>query len=336
MTMMKALELLLNKEMNNTNDSAFTVAMTSVPKPSPSSNELLIKVQYSAIDTAFDSIPTWKGSFLKDLKSKPIIPGYHFSGYIEQVGKDVTDEGLAVGAAVFGHLPYSSATKQGAFSEFLTVQADACAIKPPSVSMQVAAASATEALTALQAVRDIGGLTAGQTVLIIGGGGGVGGAAVGVAKSLGANVTAVCSTRDVERVSALGADRVIDRTMEDVTKMASLKSSFDVVFDATSKYSIWDGTKWLKPEGGALVTTQPTLQLVFMGWFCRFVTGKKIAQVMCAPKKEDFELVGKWMTNGTLKIEVDSEYKVSDFDQAWTRHKGSKHGRVVIQVDGGW
>lgn len=118
---MKALELLLNKEMNNTNDSAFTVAMTSVPKPSPSSNELLIKVQYSAIDTAFDSIPTWKGSFLKDLKSKPIIPGYHFSGYIEQVGKDVTDEGLAVGAAVFGHLPYSSATKQGAFSEFLTV-----------------------------------------------------------------------------------------------------------------------------------------------------------------------------------------------------------------------
>jgi NADPH:quinone reductase-like Zn-dependent oxidoreductase len=340
-TMMKALELVVNKKPSSASPP-FTVVQTTIPKPTPSNHEVLIKVQYTALDTSFNSMAEGGmfAGFLHDMKSRPIIPGYHYVGTIEQVGKEVvvdvvTDDMFKVGAIVFGHLPYSSTTKQGAFSEYITVDAKSCAVKPPSIGLQTAAASATEAMTALQSIRDIGGLKKGQTLLILGGGGGVGAAAIGIAKSLGATVTAVCSTRDVERLSVLGADQVIDRTTTDITKMTNLRNLFDVVFDTTATYSILKGTTWLKPRG-TFVTTQPSLVSVFLGWFYQLITGKKIGVVMCASKKEDLELVGKWMTDGTLKIEVDSEYKVSDFDNAWKRHKGPKQGRVVLQVEGGW
>ena len=201
------------------------------------------------------------------------------------------------------------------------------------MSMEQAAASATEALTALQSVRDLGELKGGQSILIIGAGGGVGSAAVGIAKALGANVTAVCSTKDVKRVHQMGADTVIDRSKQDIKK---LKEKYDIVYDVPSQYSFIQGMKWLKP-GGAFVNTLPGLEKLAFGWLWPLLTRKRLETVLVVSKKTDLELIGNWMMKDQVPVDIDSIYKIKDFSEAWKRlDDGQKIGRVVIQVEEGW
>jgi NADPH:quinone reductase-like Zn-dependent oxidoreductase len=117
--------------------------------------------------------------------------------------------------------------------------------------------------------------------------------------------------------------------------METIRHKYDIVFDTTSTYSIWKGSTWLKPKG-TIVMTVPTLESVFTGWFCHLETRKNVGIVHVEPKKDDLDLVGKWMTDGSLKIGIDSAYKISDIELATDCHLGSKNGRVVIQVEGGW
>jgi NADPH:quinone reductase-like Zn-dependent oxidoreductase len=343
-TMMKAMELVVDGPPAKAGASTMkkvNATQTSIPKPTPTDNELLVKVQYSALDTVLDVmvVKNFVASMLHDMKHRPLIPGYHYVGTIEQVGASVVttrDPYLRVGTVVYGFFPYSSKTKQGSLSEYITVDANHCAVMPSTILPQSAVAGGSEGSTALQSLRDLGGLKEGQSVLVIGAGGGVGGAAIGVAKSLGATVTVVCSTKDVERVTSLGPDHVIDRSKTDFNTMESNQYQYDVVFDTTAKYSMWSGTKWLKPKG-TMVNTIPTIEAMTTGWFYSIFTGKKIRTVHVEPRKADLELLGQWMKNGTMKIDIDSEYKVSDFEAAGERHlQGSKNGRVVIQVEGGW
>mmetsp|Transcript_25548 Transcript_25548/g.55293 ORF Transcript_25548/g.55293 Transcript_25548/m.55293 type:complete len:322 (-) Transcript_25548:683-1648(-) len=315
------------------NDEGNAMQTADIPRPTPATNEVLVQVKYSAIDTALDQVAS-KGFFaayIHDIKVKPLVLGWHFAGTVVQVGPEAHP--FKVDDAVFGHLQYEPKQKQGTFAEFITVPVTDLALIPPKVELPIAAASATESLTALQAMRDDGGLKEGDSILIIGAGGGVGSAAVGIAKALGATVTAVCSTKDVHRVKEMGADVVIDRKKQDFTKS---KEKFDVVFDVSNNYTFRKGRRWLK-DRGSFVNALPSMGQLLFGWLWPLVTRKRLATVGVRSKKEDLELVGNWIKDKKLTIDVDSIHDISAFATAWERQRdASKTGRVVIKVDGGW
>lgn len=307
-----------------------------IAQPSPADNEVLVHVAYSAIDTSLASIASkdMSSSYIHDMKAKPLIAGYHFSGTVTETGSNVSL--FKIGDKVFGHLQCEPTQRQGAYSEYITVPEDDIALVPSSenVPMAKAAASTVEALTALQAMRDLGGIEKGQSILIIGAGGGVGSVAVEIAKALGANVTAVCSTKDVKRVQQMGADTVVDRTEEDPKQ--HLTEKFDVVFDVPSRYSFIQGMKWLKP-GGVFVNTLPGLEKLAFGWLWPLVTTKRLETVQVESNKADLEMMGALMAKDQLRVDIDSVYNISDFSRAWDRQDvGKKIGRVVIQVQDGW
>ena len=202
---------------------------------------------------------------------------------------------------------------------------------PEEVSNEVAAAAATCAMTSLQSLRDLGRLPEGGHALIIGAGGGVGALAVGIANRLGAQVTAVCSTPDVERVQALGADTVIDRKKSDAYAAVS---AYDVVFDTPAVSSFGTVAGCLRP-GGAYVTTLPGGALV-TGMVRALFSSKRCYFVQVVSRREDLELVGGWLADG-LTLTIDSRHKVGDLEVALARQiERGRVGRVVVDVDDGW
>ena len=304
-----------------------------IPRPTPAPNEVLVQVKYSAIDTALDQAAS-KGfisGFIHDMKVKPLVLGWHFAGTAVQVGSEAHP--FKVDDVVFGHLQYEPNQKQGSFAEFITVPASDLALVPRKVELPTAAASTVEGLTALQAMRDNGRLKKGDSILIIGAGGGVGSAAVGIAKALGATVTAVCSTKDVARVNDMGADVVIDRKKQDFAKS---NEKYDVVLDLSNSYSFRKVRRWLK-DRGSFVNALPSIGQVLFGWLWPIITRKRLSTVSVQSKNDDLELLGKWIEDKEVTISIDSIHDISKFATAWKRQRdGSKTGRVVIKVDGGW
>jgi NADPH:quinone reductase-like Zn-dependent oxidoreductase len=186
-------------------------------------------------------------------------------------------------------------------------------------------------MTSLQSLRDHGRLGEGGRVLIIGAAGGIGSVAVGIAKRLGAHVTAVCSTKDVERVEALGADVVIDRKKSDPL---DAESAYDVVFDTPAVHSFGRCAKVLR-AGGTYVTTLPDGALV-TGMARALFTSKRCRFVQVASKRGDLELVGGWLSDG-LEVPIDSRYTIADLDAALKRQVDrGRVGRVVVDVAEGW
>ncbi|KAL9186817.1 hypothetical protein ACHAXT_010537 [Thalassiosira profunda] len=313
-----------------------TAKVEETAKPSPKDGEVLIKVAYSALDTAFEEVARRTfipGSLLHSLKAKPLVAGWHFSGTIESITEGVSD--LEVGDAVFGHLQYASSTRQGSLAEYITVPASETAKIPDGIAMDVAAAVATESLTALQAMRDQGGLSEGKSILIIAAGGGVGTQAVQIAKALKAgSVHAVCSTKDVDKVKKLGADMVIDRTKKDITKDLE-RSFYDIVFDTTGKYSF--KLRYALKKKGTMVSTIPGLTTMPPVSTLIGLSGKQTKALMVRCNREDLELVGEWVKSGAIhSVPIDSEYAVKDIEAARKRQGEKKTGRVVIKVAGGW
>merc|ERR1712113_329171 len=189
-----------------------------------------------------------------------------------------------------------------------------------------------EALTALQAMRDHGGLKKNKSILILGAGGGVGSVAVQIAKNLGAHVTGVCSTKDASRVKSFGADVVIDRTMTDVF---TADTTYDIIFDTPSKYSPWRSFKYLKPKGTVVVTI-PSMGLLTATILSLF-NGKKASFVEAKSIDKDLEIVGGWLSSGTLKVDIDSTYSIKDIGDALKRQVDkAKVGRIMLEVEGGW
>jgi len=311
-------------------------------KPSPQAGEVLIKVAYSALDTAFEEVAHREfipGSLLHDLKVKPLVAGWHFSGKIVSLGGASGDQAvddLKVGDSVFGHLQYASSTKQGALAEYITVPALECAKVPSGVALDVASAVTTEALTALQAMRDLGGLSEGKKVLVIGAGGGVGSQAIQIAKAMKASeVHAVCSTRDVSKVEALGADSVIDRTQQNIFKDLDA-ASYDVIFDTTGKYS-FTSLKYALKAKGALVNTIPGIVTSLFSWLIAMIYNKTYKSVFVKCNRPDLDLVGSWLQNSSISCPIDSTHNIKDFETARERQKDrNKSGRVVIKVEDGW
>jgi len=307
-------------------------------KPSPKKGEVLVKVAYSALDTAFEEVARRSfipGSFLHNLKVKPLVAGWHYSGTVESVTVGVDD--LTVGDAVFGHLQYASTTRQGSLADYITVPSSECAKIPEGVEMDVAAAVTVEALTALQGMRDQGGLCEGKSILIIAAGGGVGTQAVQIAKAMKARtVHAVCSTKDVIKVSKLGADLVIDRTKKDITDNLEA-ASYDVIFDTTGKYSFMKLRYALKKKG-RLVSTIPHVTTFPPASSLIAISGKRSKSFMVRCNRKDLELVGTWMKSDEIhSVPIDNVYNIKDIQTARERQKDpKKSGRVVIKVGDGW
>ena len=306
--------------------------IVEIPKPVPAHNEVLVKVVNSAIDTGLDAVVSNEiTAYFIHSKKAPLYLGWHFAGRVEGFGMDVTD--LAVGVNVFGHLQYSPSQRQGAFAEYIVVPRQDLAVKPNTVPMDVAAAASTESMTALQAMRDLGGLAADKSVLIIGSGG-VGSMAVSIAKKLAAHVTVVCSPADLDRMKGLGADICLDRSLVNFLTMEGI--SFDVIFDTPSKYSAHQCIKKLH-KNGVYVATVPNIGLVVgVLMTCFWYTTNKVRWVECHSSNNDLQLIGKWLEEG-MPAGIDSTYAIKDMVDAMKRHKEKKGGgRVVISVENGW
>jgi len=202
-----------------------------VEKPTPEDNEVLIKVHAASVNPADWHLMEGKPSFARWLfgfgllKPKDTRLGRDVAGQVETVGKEVTQ--FTPGDAVFG-------VCRGAFAEYACASTSQLARKPNNVTFEQAASVAIAALTALQGLRDKGQIQPGQKVLINGAAGGVGTFAVQIAKSFGAEVTGVCSTRNVDMVLSIGADRVIDYTQQDFTQS---QQRYDLIFDLVANHS---------------------------------------------------------------------------------------------------
>lgn len=312
----------------------------TIPKPKPQEDEVLIKVKYSALDTALDEVigNTIVGGLLHK-QTDPLLCGWHYSGVVEAVGAEVSE--FKIGDDVYGNLQYLKSTTQGSLSEYVTSKADACALKPKSVGFDLAAAATTEPLTSLQALRDVGKLTSNktakqQTVLINGAAGQVGKAAIQIAKRMGAHVTAICSTKDVQVVTDLGADVVIDRKKTKNTWDTLQPAQFNTIFDTPGKLSASTSLKYLKPKG-VYVTPAPDMLSFLLGKLVSLFTSKSVKMIMVESKKVDLELMGQWLDDG-FQVDIDTHiYPIKQIDAAMVRNReSSKPGRVVIQVEDGW
>jgi len=300
--------------------------IVDLPVPDPGPREVRIRVHATALNPADYKVLTGTMKFLH-ARNFPLIAGYDFSGTIEALGTD--SEPWKAGDDVFGFLPYSPGNRRGAFAEFLISRTDEMALKPPGVSHIVAAAAATPGVTALQALRNLGHLPDrdGQ-VLVTGVSGGVGSLAVGVARRLGAGVTAVGSGRGLEIARKHGAERLIDRKTQDVR--ASVEGPFDVIFDAaaTSRWSQWNSL--IKP-GGAFVSTLPSLPFA-VDYLASVFTSTRARAVLVKPRAADLRLLGEWLATG-LEVTLDSTIPLAEVPEGLARlQRGEVTGRVAVDV----
>ena len=303
--------------------------LEDIEKPTAGDDEVLIKVRAASINP-FDSHLV-RHPFLRRIlgalsKRKSTGPGRDVAGQVEAVGRNVTQ--FKLGDAVFGLCG-------GAFAEYACTSQSALAMKPDNASFEQSASVPLAGLTALQGLRDKGKIQPGQKVLINGAAGGVGTFAVQIAKSFGAEVTGVCSTRNVEMVRAIGADHVIDYTREDFTKSGQ---HYDVIFDLVANHSFSSRRRALNPRGiyvGAGVLARPSMISLLAGLITDLVLSRLVKQkfVMLSAKlnREDLFVLGKLMEAGKVIPVIDRYYSLREVPGA-IRYLEQKHaqGKVVI------
>lgn len=314
--------------------------LTEVAKPAPKDNEVLIRIHATPVNfgdlTArnFKSITPRKFNMpllfwlparlaFGFRKPKKHILGSEFAGVVEAVGAQVTR--FKPGDQVFGYRGQS----MGADAEYVCMpETSALAIKPANMTYEEAATVPYGALTALSLLRRVN-IQPGQTVLINGASGGIGSAAVQLAKYFGAEVTGVCSTPRVGFVKALGADKVIDYTREDFTRNGE---TYDVIFDILGKSSFERGKKSLKPNGVYLFASFKMKQLAQMLW-TKIVGGQRVICALSSEKDADLAFIKELIEDGQYKAIIDKRYPLAQAAEAHRYSEaGQKHGSVVITV----
>lgn len=261
-------------------------------------------------------------------RPKHAIPGRDVAGVVEEVGNKVT--GLRPGDAVFG-------ARAGAFAEFVAGHVDDFAPKPPDLSFRQAAAIPVAAITALQALRDKGAVKSGQSVLILGAGGGVGSFAVQLAKAFGARVTATTSTDKVETVRAIGADTVIDYTREDAGRS---HERFDLVLDIGGSARLGDLDRLLVSGGTAVGVggTDATVHGILAGLveaqLRSRLGGKRFPILVAKVVHDDLLVLARFAAAGQIVPVIDRVYPLDRVPEA-IRYVGSRQarGKVVVTVD---
>ena len=257
-------------------------------------------------------------------KPKPnFVVGIDFAGVVESVSERVSD--FRPGDEVYGEC-------HGSCAEFAVAEVGSIARKPRNLTFEQAAGVPTSACTALQALRDHGKVRAGQQVLINGASGGVGPFAVQIAKALGAEVTGVCSTRNVEMVRSIGADHVIDYTREDFTKAGP---RYDVILDNVASHSLSETRRALKPDGLLL----PSSGHAGMGWVIAAALSsmfvRQVGPVFVARTNTDSLLaLGELIEAGKVTPVVDRTYPLHDTASAFAYlDEGHARGKVVIAIE---
>lgn len=305
-----------------------------VEKPSPKDNEVLIKIHAASLN-AGDHYVVKGEPFIARLmsggilKPKHTIPGADVAGRIEAVGKNVTR--FRVGDAVFGDL---SACGWGALAEYVAVPEQAVILKPERLTFEEAAAVPMAAVTALQGLRDKGRIRAGQKVLINGASGGVGTYAVQLAKAFGAEVTAVCSTRNVEMARSIGADEVIDYTQNDFTRNAR---QYDLIIAANGDHPLSDYKRALSLDGVYVCTggsMRQIFQSMLQGPILSMRGKQKFGNLMAHSNVGDLAFVSELAENGQVKPVIDRCYPLPEAADAM-RYLGEGHarGKVVITME---
>jgi NADPH:quinone reductase-like Zn-dependent oxidoreductase len=306
----------------------------SVEKPTPAEGQVLIRVHASSVNPA-----QWYGTtgqpYLVRLMNgigSPQLPriGFDVAGVVEAVGPGVTE--FAPGDEVFGGVA-------GAFAEYVIGrEKGAIVAKPAELGFEEAAGIPIAAITALQGLRDSGHLAAGQKVLVNGASGGVGQYAVQIAKALGAEVTGVCSTRNVDMVRSLGADHVIDYTREDFTAGSA---RYDVILDNVGNHSFGDLADVMNAKG-TIVVVGGSKRGPFLGPIKRVAWSKivgyfidpKITFFIARVNKADLNWLADLARAGKLRTVVDRRYALEDTGAA-LEYLGAGHarGKVVIRVE---
>ncbi|MFT7586405.1 MAG: NADPH:quinone reductase-like Zn-dependent oxidoreductase [Cellvibrionaceae bacterium] len=303
--------------------------LKELEKPTPKDDEVLVKVHAAAVNPLdwhfMRGTPYFMRLMVGFLKPKNKFLGVDMAGTVEAVGRHATQ--FKVGDEVFGDI------SPGAFAEYTCSAEKLLTHKPADITFKEAAATPVAALTALQGLRDAGELKPGQKVLINGASGGVGTYAVQIAKALGAEVTAVCSTRNVEIVRSIGADRVIDYTQEDFTQSNEL---YDLILDNAASRTIAEYMQVLKPGGRCVLVGFSMSLMVKVGIFGRLISkryGKTITMMSAKAEQDDLLFFAQLFEKGQLSAVIDRCYPLAELPQAIAYlEEGHAQGKVVISV----
>jgi NADPH:quinone reductase-like Zn-dependent oxidoreductase len=311
--------------------------LENIEKPTPNDDQILVKVRAASINPydwhfveGTPYIMRMMGVGLR--KPKDIQLGVDFAGTVEAVGKNVTQ--FKPGDDVFGG-------RGGAFAEYVCRRAEgAVALKPANLTFEQAASVNIAGITALQGLRDKGKVQPGQKVLINGASGGVGTFAVQIAKSLGADVTGVCSTRNVDLVRSLGADHVIDYAKEDFAKG---EQRYDVILDNVPNHSLSECRRILNPNGKyVMIGGGGPNDSRWIGPFGRVIKtlvmspfiSQQMGMMLADANHNDLTLLADMMQSGKVKPVIDRTYKLSEVPAAIAYlEEGHARGKVVITVE---
>ncbi|QGQ48646.1 NAD(P)-dependent alcohol dehydrogenase [Metabacillus sediminilitoris] len=306
--------------------------VTEMEKPIPTDNQVLVKTHASSVN--YGNLVLLKGEpFLARfafglLKPKYMIPGGDIAGQVEAVGKDV--KLFSVGDQVFGDL---SGCGWGGFAEYVAVPENALAIKPDNMSFEEAAAVPMAAVTALQGLRDKGKIQSGQKVLINGASGGVGTFAVQIAKSFGAEVTGVCSTRNIDILRSIGADHIIDYTKENFTQNSE---RYDLILAVNGSHPISEYKRTLRPNGIFVHVGGSESQLfqsMVLGPWISMTGSKKIGSFLQRANQNDLVVMKELLEAGKVRPVIDKRYKLDEVPEAFKYFdEGHAQGKVVITV----
>jgi NADPH:quinone reductase-like Zn-dependent oxidoreductase len=306
--------------------------LTEIAKPAPADNEVLIKLHAASVNPVDLHLMRGKPFFLRLISGgllapKRKVPGHDIAGRVEAIGKNVTQ--FKPGDAVFG-------AGRGAFAEYVCAKQDNVALKPANSSFEDAAAMPVAALTALQGLRDKGRIQPGQKVLVDGASGGVGTFAVQIAKSFGAEVTAVCSTQKADTARSIGADHIIDYTREDFTK-SGLR--YDLILAANAHHSIFDYRRALSQDGIYVMAGGggvQALQAVLLGPLLSRIGSKKARFFIANINQKDLVFLKDLLEAGKVVPVIDRRYPLSGAAEA-LRYlaQGHAQGKIVLTVEHG-
>jgi NADPH:quinone reductase-like Zn-dependent oxidoreductase len=306
--------------------------LVDVDKPMPKDDEVLVKVHAASLNAAdlhllrADPFLIRLNSGL--LKPKNKILGSDIAGQVEAVGCNV--QHFKTGDDVFGDI---SACGWGGFAEYVCAREDALVLKSANISFEAAAAVPMAAVTALQGLRNNRQIQPGLKVLINGASGGVGTFAVQIAKSFGAEVTAVCSTRNVDTVRSIGADHVIDYTRVDFTQNGQ---QYDLILAANGDRSISDYRRALAPTGTYIMSggsmSQMTQAMLIGPWYSK-TGGQKMVNILAKPNNKDLTFIKELVEAAKVKPVIDRRYPLSEVPAALRYlEEGHAKGKVVITV----
>ena len=298
-----------------------------VEKPMPGHNEILIRIVATAVnsgDVRLRKADPFAVRFIFGLlKPKIHILGTVFSGEVESVGNDVTN--FKIGDAVFGHTDM----RFGAYAGYKSMpQSGSLALKPAGFTHAQAAAIPFGGVTAWHFIKKAN-IKPGQKVLIVGASGAVGSAAVQLAKSLGAEVTGVCSTANMALVQSIGADKVIDYTQEDFTKNGEI---YDVIFDTVKTINVSRSLKSLS-KNGIMILSAAGMPEMLQGLWISKTSNKKVLTGVISHTAADITFLKELMEAGKLKPVIDRAYPLEQIAEAHAyAEKGHKKGNIIINM----